>query len=100
MVSCRYSFAWGLVEGILVLALVGVQVASAAALFTEDFESQVVSGYSQGTTPAGWVGATQGYRGTYNGLINKDLGVLPAILSIRFLSATQLMGTRAAPLIT
>lgn len=45
-------------------------------LFSEDFESPVVSGYSQATIPdnGNWKQTTGIYRGTYNGIINQDSG--------------------------
>ncbi len=44
-------------------------------LFTEDWESPVVSGYDQQPpTPTGWVAASMGYRSSWHGLHNKDSG--------------------------
>lgn len=47
-------------------------------IFSEDFEAPVVSGYSQGTAPGGWVKASVGYKSSNHGLINKDSGVFTA----------------------
>ena len=44
-------------------------------LFTEDFESPVVSGYSQGSIPSGWVGSTVGFKANYIGISNIDGGL-------------------------
>ena len=54
----------------------GPAQAQTVTIFSEDFESPVVSGYSQGTLPDDgyWIGASQGYRSNYWGLVNEDTG--------------------------
>lgn len=49
----------------------------ADVLFTEDFESPVVSGYAEGTSPDNgqWVRATEGFGGSRHGMINTNSGV-------------------------
>ena len=44
-------------------------------IFSESFESPVVSGYAANTVPdTGWVGATQGHRANWRGLYNEGDG--------------------------
>ena len=45
-----------------------------AILFQEDFENPVVSGYSQGTLPAAWLGSNQGFGSDRFGLDEKSSG--------------------------
>ncbi len=61
-----------LVAVAMLLALVAP--ARAVIVFTEDFETPDVAGYSQGTTPSGWVRASVGYRSSYHGITDKASG--------------------------
>jgi autotransporter-associated beta strand protein len=64
------------VHGVAALLLVCAMTQSSRAqlIYSEDFESPVVTGYAQGTDPSGWTGATQGFGATRRGLDNKDGG--------------------------
>ena len=53
----------------LVIAPAGAEV-----IFSESFESPVVSGFDDNTAPAtGWVGANQGFGATNRGLYNETV---------------------------
>ncbi len=50
------------------------RAADPVVLFNEDFESPDVTGYSQGTTPSGWVRHAGVFGADKHGLIDKDSG--------------------------
>jgi len=52
----------------------GKRLGIPALLFEEDFESPVVSGYSNGTLPTGWLIADTGFGSGSIGLNNEDSG--------------------------
>jgi fibronectin-binding autotransporter adhesin len=54
-----------------ILGLAAVS-ASAAIVFYEDFESPVVNGYAEGTSPVNWVRAASGFGSGSHGLDNKN----------------------------
>ncbi|WP_158279859.1 Ig-like domain-containing protein [Coraliomargarita sinensis] len=56
-------------------ATLTIEVAGAGTVvFSEDFESPDVTGYSEGTTPVSWVRATQGFGATRHGLNDEASG--------------------------
>jgi hypothetical protein len=59
---------------ILPILLGATSVSESAAIFTEDFQTPDVTGYSQGTRPSNWVAAGGGYGSDRHGLIDEDSG--------------------------
>ena len=64
----------------LLLMLVTAMIASganAAVFFYDSFEEPVVEGYAEGTTPALWVRANQGYGSSRHGILNNAAAAYP-----------------------
>ena len=74
----RGSISWRTICALsAAMAILGLAAASAnaAIVFYEDFESPLVNGYAEGTTPPSkWVRGAQGYGGGSHGLDNKNGG--------------------------
>lgn len=45
----------------------------AGIVFAETFETPDITGYTQGTTPTGWVRAAQGFNSSFHGLIDQEV---------------------------